>query len=260
MAEKLRKLTVAVATMGGRAISRGFHGEPYLVVDQSSCPSARPGDLRYIHMRDYGLSKSRNLAIDESHTDYLLFADDDIEHLPNAFASIVEAFEATGADILTMRIQTPDGLPFKSYRANEFQHSLRTLFKTNSIEIAIKTSSIKNSNLRFDERFGLGSTYPTGEEIIFLIDAHRSNLRIHYYPLTIVTHPKESSGGALSGNPQLIQAKGAMFARIFGYIAFPYCFLFALKHYKKSGFSFYNFSSLIFKGCYSFLRILNKEN
>lgn len=244
-------VTIAVASMRGSAISNNLVSDPYLIVDQGPSPLSTAAN--YIHTETKGLSRSRNIAINKTKTEYLLFSDDDVVHLPKITSAIEDAFLSTGADILTMKIRTPTGAPFKDYAAKGFKHTTRSLFRVNSIEIAIKCSAIKSANITFDERFGLGSTFPTGEEIIFLFDAHRAGLKIHYVPLTIVIHPPESSGSALNRNSNLIRAKGAMFGRIFNKTALIYCLAFSIKHYRKSGYSFIRFMFLIFKGCLSFL-------
>jgi len=107
--------------------------------------------------------------------------------------------------------------------------------------------------VRFDHRFGLGSVYPTGEEIIFLVDAFRAGLDIRYAPIPIVEHPLESSGSNLAHNFKLIHAKGALFARVTGVNAYLYSFLFALRHYHKSHMSFFKFVRVIFGGVNDFL-------
>lgn len=251
-------VTIGVASVRGSALSNNLVSEPYLIVDQGPFPLTDAPN--YIHTISTGLSKSRNIALSQTKTEYLLFSDDDVTHLPEITSEIENAFQRTGADILTMRIQTPSGSPFKSYSAKEFQHTKRSLFRVNSIEIAVRCSAIRSAKLSFDERFGLGSTFPTGEEIIFLFDAHRAKLNIHYCPITIVIHPPESSGGALHKNQNLIIAKGAMFGRIFNKSAPIYCLAFAFRHYRKSGFSIFYFMHLLIKGVFLFRNSLASED
>ena len=116
-----------------------------------------------------------------------------------------------------------------------------------SVEIALRRSSIEESRLRFDEHFGLGAEFPTGEENIFLADALDKGLKLLYMPIPIVMHPPESSGQDYD-NIKLVQAKGAMFERIFGLKGHAVSFLFALKKYKSSSHSLFRFYFLMLQG------------
>jgi hypothetical protein len=113
---------------------------------------------------------------------------------------------------------------------------------------------VLRAGISFDLTFGLGAKYPTGEEIIFLIDAYRAGLDIRFMPVPIVIHPKESSGSNLYKNDPLIKAKGAMFARIFGHLAAFHCAAFAVKHHKKSGYSLPGVLRRILGGYFEYLR------
>lgn len=162
-----------------------------------------------------GLSKSRNCVLDSVKAEVCLFADDDVIHKKNIDDIILNAFRSyPNADIITFQTETPEGEKFKNYPDTVYWHNKRTLLKVSSIEIAIKKNNIEKHSIRFDETFGLGSTYPTGEEIIFLMDAYKKGLKILYLPVPIVIHPKEHSGANYS--PVLLAAKGAMFVRLFG--------------------------------------------
>lgn len=200
--------------------------------------------------KEKGLSKSRNRAIELCDSDIALISDDDVEYVDDFDKIILKAFEENiYADIITFQVKTPTGELFKNnYQKFQFIHNIKTIMKVSSIEIAVRISSIKEKKLKFDERFGLGSNFPTGEEAIFLSDAIKNGLKIVYLPIPIVIHPQESSGGMFKNNPSLIMAKGAMFYRIFGLVGYFVSFLFALKKYKLSNYSFFNFSKFMIEG------------
>jgi hypothetical protein len=63
-----------------------------------------------------------------------------------------------------------------------------------SIEITFRVKKIKNNNILFDERFGVGSEkFPIGEEEAFVQDCLAKELRVNYFPFYIVQHPYKSS-------------------------------------------------------------------
>jgi glycosyltransferase involved in cell wall biosynthesis len=240
---------IAIATMDAKVFSNRSHMPTnYLVVNQIKKEANSIAMPHVYNFQESGLSKSRNHALDLCDSDICLISDDDLEYMNGIEDRILDAFERhKDADIITFQIETPEGEPFKTYAKESFWHSKKTLMRVASVEIALKHKSIMDSGLRFDERFGLGSEFPTGEEIIFLTDALEKGLKILYIPIPIVMHPKESSGSNYH-NIKLIEAKGAMFYRMFGISGYPISILYAYKKYKQSPFTLNAFRQLMFAG------------
>lgn len=229
----------------------------YLVINQLINDSTSVGGPSVLSYREIGLARSRNRAIDMATGDICLISDDDVEYLPEIVSVIQSAFDQNpDADIITFQIEAPDGQSFRPYREGPFWHNKRSVMSVCSVEIAFRRKAILASHLKFDERFGLGACFPTGEEIIFLCDAIDKGLKILSYPSFIVTHPLETSGARLRNNPQLIEAKGAMFSRIFGIYSFFISFLFAQRKYRGSGFSLLRFYATMLRGAEKYRRTL----
>lgn len=237
-----------IATVDGAFFARGYSPsfDDCVVINQIHRPAAgrsRPatpaGDSRMqtFEYRETGLSKSRNRALAHATADIVLIADDDVRHPPDAPATVARAFAAyPRADIITFQAQTPAGAPFKKYASRARRHTARSIMRVSSWEIALRLESIRAAGLRFDEAFGLGAEFPTGEENIFLIDALRRGLNLRYEPQVIAVHPAESSGADLS-TVDAVQAKGAAFRRMFGAAFLPVALAFAGKKYRRSPFS-----------------------
>lgn len=224
----------------------------HLVIDQAESAFFEPDRPNYYWLDLFGLSKSRNFALSVATGEYCLVADDDVTFIDNVEQYIIDAFEKTGADILTFQIKTPGGNYFKNYSSKPFKHTKMSLMRVSSIEIVFNRDSISRSGLLFDERFGLGALFPTGEETIFLCDALDKGMSICYIPMPIVIHPAESSGGNFHQNTRLIESKGAMFYRIYGAYAYIIAILFSLKKYHLSGFSFIKFYFSMLAGISNF--------
>ncbi|GAB6888638.1 glycosyltransferase family A protein [Desulfothermus okinawensis JCM 13304] len=209
--------------------------------------------------KEKGISKSRNRALEVSDCNIALISDDDVTYVPNIEEIIKTAFKNyTDADIITFQIKTPTGELYKNYKTKPFNHNLRTIMRVSSIEMAIKVNSIKKVGIKFDQNFGLGSKYPTGEENIFISDALSKRLRIMYIPIPIVVHPKKNLVKIFNHNPKLIQAKGAVFYRIFNKTGYLVSFLFALKNYKYSKYSFWEFYKIMLKGIHDYKLEVNR--
>lgn len=226
--------------------SKGILLDNILVLNQ--CVSQIEEVACYSNFYERGLSKSRNRGIECSDADICVITDNDVYFKPDVYNIIEKAFkEYPDADILTFKAETPEGEEFNNYKTNFFWHTRLSLAKVSSIEIAFRRKAIINGKIKFDENFGLGSKFCTGEEYIFLTDALGQGLKIGYIPEVIVYHPKESSGDQFN-SISLIEAKGAMIYRVFGLLGVFVCILFSFKKFKKSKSGLLNFIRSIFKG------------
>ena len=256
-------LQLLISTVDGAFFARGYAPpfDDYLVINQISPPNGGEGSGpagRVFDYRETGLSRSRNRALHHAAADICVIADDDVRHPADAAAVIARAFaDHPRADIITFQARTPDGMPFKRYPSRPRRHTPRSIMRVSSWEIALRLSSIRAAGLRFDERFGLGAAFPTGEENIFLLDSLRRGLNLRYIPLPIAIHPAASSGADFH-NPDLVAAKGAVFRRMFGAASPPVEFAFACKKYRLSGLSCWQFYRQMRKGSAAYDRHLKR--
>lgn len=219
-----------------------------LIINQCKCDKKeKKNNIRMISTNELGISKSRNKALENASGEICIICDDDVVYENNLLEIIQNSFESDkSADIITFKIKTPEGDDFKKYRLEEFYHNKRTILKTSSIEIAFRLNSIKSKNIKFDESFGLGGQYISGEENIFLMDCLKKGLKIKYVPIVIGTHPKESSGYVL--DEKSIYSKGALFYRLFGLKCIYLNLAFILKKFKEVKFNIFKAIFLIYKG------------
>lgn len=191
-------------------------------------------DVLYVPSASKGLSVSRNLALLHANADLVLFADDDINFLPDAVSNIRTAFtQLPDVDVLTFRYCVTPGIYRKSYPAVAKQRSRFSIFRVSSVEVVARRQSLVKNQIHFDERFGLGTALPVSEENIFLADCLNAGLQVWFYPATIVAHPDLTTGA--NWNSQTSFARGALFKRVFGLAGLPILFLFMFKHCRKFG-------------------------
>lgn len=230
---------------------RNIHSDAIIINETSSeWIEESENNIRMISIKGIGTSLSRNTAIDNARGDISIIADDDICYVPNYKEIVETAFTNNpDADIITFQIATPRMEPFKTnYMKMEQWHNLRTALKCASIEIAFRTKRIKESPLRLNMEFGLGSRYRIHDDVIFVADAIKLGMKVKYLPIPIVIHPEESSGTIF--NDHHISSKGAAFYHIFGSKAFLIDALFAIKKYGvyKKDCSFVHFLKTIIQG------------
>lgn len=177
-------------------------------------PERREPGLHMVSVRERGLARSRNRALDLARGELLAFCDEDVEYLPSALATLRGAFAAhPETDIATFQVlERASGRPFKRYASRSHDHGPLSIGSVTSMEIAFRRS--RAGQLRLDERFGLGTALPSGEENIWLMDALRSGLKARYFAEPLCTHLGFTSGHRAWSESQA-RAKGALLRRMY---------------------------------------------
>ena len=202
-------------------VNNNAHSNPILIINQTqnlnfSCPHS--DNINLINVNEIGLSKSRNLAIANAKADICLLADDDIVYENNFESIILNAFNLNpSADIITFKMNDFKGNSFKDYPIIK-KHNKKSLSFVNSVVIAFRRNSIISNKVFFDENFGLGSTFQTADEYVFLRNALNLNLNIVFHNEVILSHPVYSSGKDVASD-RILFAKGALFYKYYNILS-----------------------------------------
>lgn len=199
-------------------------GVSYLISWQQSQPNQpqvpasllERDDIRIVNLKGSGLSRNRNYALAHARGDILLISDDDTSYEPEYFSRIVKAFEERPeADIITFQMANPEGEITMPYQPKPYTYARRPRGSyICSCEIACRRQAALP---QFDERFGLGSDYlASGEEEVFIHQAHLNGLQILYIPQVIV-HKTATTGARFLTWDAVQRSKGAVLCFIHGY-------------------------------------------
>jgi GT2 family glycosyltransferase len=149
---------------------------------------AAPAGLPLVHLRleRSGLAYARNQALRRATAEWVFFPDDDCTIAPDVLARADEALERLpDASFLSGRVLAP--------RVEARAASPRVLasppeiLKSMSAGLFVKRTLLEELH-GFDERFGVGSTYPSGEESELLFRALEKGARGLYAPEIRVFH------------------------------------------------------------------------
>lgn len=182
-----------------------------------------------------GLSANRNLALEKSTADLVMYADDDTHISPSILDTATTAFERyPDLDVAFFCASTYTGKPLKQYPAEEFDiKEMPESYTTSTIEMICRRVKVQG-NLRFDERFGLGTRFLTcGEEEIWLEDALKLGLKIHYFPVKIVETSTMLKRSLIYVDAGVQRSRGAMTYYLHGNMAWWLCFCFAFSSAKN---------------------------
>lgn len=192
-------------------------------------------DVAFFKYKGQGLSANRNLALEQATADLIMYADDDARLLDSTFDTIKTTFEQhPEIDIACFQVSTYTGkmlknYPEKSYRLTEMPKS----YVVSTIEMVFRRKKVQHV-IRFDERFGLGTKFLTcGEEEIWLKDALRNGLNIHYFPKKIVETSMLLKRSLIFVDAGVQRSFGAISYYTYGSKAWWYCFKFAFDSTRK---------------------------
>ena len=196
-----------------------------------------------------GVTKIRNQALANAKGDYLIFADDDITFDEEGILNALEYMEDAELALLLGQAVDETGTLRKSYPSKPTKLNKLNSAKAATYEMLVNTKAVKLAGVSFDESFGAGApeTY-LGDEYILIADLVAKGLNCYFAPITLATHPTDSSGSGW-GTPRDRKARALIFDRVFqGNRTLPYLARigFGLRKLGK-GLSFKSFLLFVFK-------------
>lgn len=254
----MRKLTIAISTVKAQrnAVIEKINTlsdvtkkkVKFLVISQleDEYENALVDGIKIIKLTSKGLSKSRNVAIRETYTEWVWFQDDDFSINEIQLSSFLDSSLTSSIDIALIRIGSLENREkyYKNY--GDYSKFTRLLsLKVSSIEIIAKVNFIKENKIEFDEKLGLGTELPCCEENKFMLDSFDKGANIYFCSKTICYHTTLPENRNVDYAKNL-QAKG-FFLKNF---SFPLALILILKwaFTIKSKFNFLKNLKLLIKG------------
>ena len=192
-------------------------------------------DVSVYKYKGQGLSANRNLALDKATSEIVMFADDDARLAEDAPDILFRHFEQNpDLDVAFFCASTYTGKPLKNYPKTDFEVlAMPQDYTISALEMALRRTSVQGK-VRFDERFGLGTKFLTcGEEEIWMEDALRSHLRMHYFPEKIVETSTMLKKSLVLVDAGVQRSRGAIAYYRHGHKAWWICFKFAFSNAKS---------------------------
>lgn len=170
-------------------------------------------DFKIISTSSKGLSVNRNHALSRASAPVLLISDDDTDYSAEGLKNVIDAFRNhPDADIITFRYDS--SINKKFYPAHSVSLSnIPKGYYISSIEIALRRHSIQGK-IWFNENFGIGAMFPSGEEDIFICECLNAGMKGIFVPITIARHDGSTTSERNLMLPSRPQTKGAVFLRL----------------------------------------------
>ncbi len=169
--------------------------------------------IRMISSTERGLSKSRNMALENACGDICLICDDDEVFEEGYKEAIVGAFEQMPeADVITFALRHPR----RKFPCRRKRLGYIGALKSCSWQIAFRREKVLEKNIRFDVKMGSGTGNGGGEENKFLIDCLRSGLKLWYVPVLIATVGQSGSQWFQGHTDRFFRSRGWVNRRLLG--------------------------------------------
>ncbi len=218
MKETTPTLQILIATMYrdnldflDKMFPHGFAHLDLIIVNQTvkeKVVSTDSKQIKIINSFEFGLSKSRNLALKNATKSLCLITDDDVIFFKNFETTIRNAFSIHKQEaVITFQTQTPKEVLFWNYPKTSQKH--KRLNKILSHEIVFNRKTIQNAGISYDEQFGLGAIFEDSENYIFLHEVKEKLQMPYFHKETIAIHAEQTSSDDIASD-RYIYARAAL--------------------------------------------------
>lgn len=175
------------------------------------------GGVKMITTNTRGVGLNRNIALLASDAEILLFADDDVVYYDDMPQAVIRAFkEMPQADVLVFGMDIT-----KNGQVTERRHLTRSRLRVwNSMRfgtyrIAIRRSKQVQHSIMFNQCFGGGCPFSSGEDSLFLKACFDAGLRVYAHEYVLGTCAKDTSTWFVGHNEKYFYDKGVLMRHLF---------------------------------------------
>ncbi|PSV98578.1 glycosyltransferase [Photobacterium iliopiscarium] len=183
--------------------------------DYQSDVEKLPQNVRYISSTETGLSKSRNQAIKNTNAEYLWVMDDDVEINDMALDYIKKLIKEYAETAILVVSHSHKDIEYISELKNKKLNKISSA-SISSIDMILKVNVL--DDIKFNENFGLGAKYVSGEEYIFACNILDNGFNIIKTQKVCSYHPFMSSGQDFYSTKIKLKTKLEMFKLSNGFI------------------------------------------
>ncbi|MBO4347698.1 MAG: glycosyltransferase family 2 protein [Lachnospiraceae bacterium] len=208
-----------------------FSGDAVLVnqCDKDETSEINEGRrILIVSSKERGVGLSRNMCIDNSFGDILLFSDDDIVYDEDYEKKVSDEFEKhPEADMIMFNVSVCEER--RTYRNEGFKKLSRlNIGRYPAYSIAVKRDVLTDKNVRFSELFGGGAKYSNGEDSLFLKDAYESGMAMYATETEIAKEIPRPSTWFEGYTEKFFFDRGVLFAFLYGKSAWMWRLRFVL--------------------------------
>ncbi len=153
-------------------------------------------EIKYFKANFKGLSKARNYGLEHISGNIVAFPDDDCEYPDDLLFNVKKFFESNDFDVLSTLLldrETKREILNRWIKKSSKITPINILRSVTSATIFIKISKINIDDIYFDEDFGLGSIYPSAEEMDLIITLLNKKAKGFFNRNLYIYHPNREN-------------------------------------------------------------------
>lgn len=208
------------------------------------------GIIKMITTSTRGVGLNRNIALMAADADVLMFADDDVVYNNDMAENVLAAFEALQqADVIVFGMDI-----VKNGKVTEKRHLMKGRLRVwNSMRfgtytMAVRRSSIVNKNITFNQRFGGGCPFSSGEDTLFLKACFDAGLKVYSYDYVLGTCCKDSSSWFVGYNEKYFYDRGVLVRNLFPKTAYLMALYFGIRFKRETELGVFKRLKYIYSG------------
>lgn len=197
------------------------------------------GNVKMVTTDTRGVGLNRNIALLASDADILLFADDDVVYYDDMSQAVCRAFEENPqADVLIFGMDmTKNGQIFEQRRVKNRKLHVWNAMRFGTYRIAIRRSAWLRANVMFNQNFGGGCPFSSGEDSLFLKSCFDRGLQVWGYDYVLGRCAKDVSSWFTGHNEKYFYDKGVLMRYLFPRISHLMSLYFGIRFKRETALS-----------------------
>ena len=175
------------------------------------------GNSRMITTATRGVGLNRNIALLAADADILLFADDDVVYYDGMPQAVIAAFEENPqADVLVFGLDmVKNGSIFERRHLTNRRLYLFNSMRFGTCRIAIRRNALLRANIMFNQNFGGGCPFSSGEDSLFLKACFDRGLKVYSHEYVLGTCAKDTSTWFVGYDEKYFYDRGVLMRHLF---------------------------------------------
>ena len=190
-------------------------------------------EMTYLNRAEQGAARNRNTVLERASADICVLADDDLRFVDGYPALVLEALDACPqADVLVFNLIEQH--PVRKVNTRYKRVRWYSYGSYGAPRLVLRREAVIDAGIRFNEDFGGGARYNSGEDTIFLHDCLKKGLRVYTAPIALAELDQNSPSTHFTGfNRSFFFSKGAAYACLHPYAYPPFSFAYVIRHRKE---------------------------
>ena len=217
--------------------------------------------VKLVTTNTQGVGINRNIALLNSSADILIFADDDMKYSEDYVENVIKAFEQLPqADVIIFSCNlTKNNEIFKKIENKIERKRFYNCLKYGTYTFAVRKNSLLKNNIFFNELFGGGAKYSSGEDSIFLRECFSKKLKVYSHNYIIGSCAKDTSTWFSGYNNKYFYDKGAWIACAFSKFRYLFVIYFLIRLKNRSTLTMREQFYLMLNGMNNFKSLIDYE-